>query len=134
MATIKTKYLGNLRTKSIHLQSGNEVITDAPLDNNGKGEFFSPTDLLATSLGCCMVTIMGIAANTHHISLQNVDLDITKIMESNPRRVAEVKIEMTIKGNYTEKEKKILENSALNCPVAKSLNENLKQTVSFIYV
>ncbi len=90
MATIEATYLGGLRTEATHLQSGTKIITDAPVDNNGKGETFSPTDLLAASLGSCMLTIMGIAANTHGIDIDGTKTSITKIMAASPRRVAEV--------------------------------------------
>lgn len=105
MATIKTTYLGDLRTKNIHLQSGNELITDAPTDNRGKGESFSPTDLLATSLGNCIMTIMGIQAMDHGIDIVGTEVDITKIMADNPRRVAEVIVEFHFpKKNYSKKQ------------------------------
>lgn len=134
MKTSKIKYVGNLRTESIHLQSGQKIITDAPLDNNGKGEAFSPTDLLATSLGCCMLTIMGIVAGRHNLDISGTSIEIQKIMESNPRRVGEIVIEFTMpKRNFNDKEKELLENAAHTCPVAKSLSAELKQTVIFNY-
>ena len=134
MKTSKITYLGNLRTEAVHLKSGKTVITDAPTDNNGKGEAFSPTDLLSTSLGCCMLTIMGIAANTHNINIEGTTIDITKIMAANPRRVSEIVVEFYMpKQNYSDKEKAILEHAALTCPVAKSLSAELKQTVKFNY-
>lgn len=124
----------NLRTEATHLRSGRIIITDAPIDNNGNGDAFSPTDLLATSLGSCMLTIMGIAAEKHSINIGGTSIEITKIMASDPRRVTEVIIEFSMpKHYYTEKEKKILENAALTCPVAKSLSSELKQTVIFNY-
>ncbi|MEY4595055.1 MAG: hypothetical protein RIQ47_1465, partial [Bacteroidota bacterium] len=92
METIHTRYLGELRTEATHLQSGTVILTDAPTDNQGKGEAFSPTDLLAASLGSCLMTIMGIAGRTHGIDLEGTQLKITKIMATQPRRVAEVKI------------------------------------------
>lgn len=134
MATSKITYTANLRTEAIHLQSGTTIITDAPTDNNGKGEAFSPTDLLATSLGCCMLTIMGIVAERHAIDIVGTTIDITKIMESNPRRVGEVIVSFTMpKNNYSDKEKELLEHAAHTCPVAKSLSAELKQTVVFNY-
>jgi putative redox protein len=134
MKTSKITYLGNLRTEAIHLKSGKILITDAPPDNNGKGEAFSPTDLLSTSLGCCMLTIMGIAANTHNINIEGTTIDITKIMAANPRRVSEIVVEFYMpKNNYSDKEKAILEHAALTCPVAKSLSAELVQTVKFNY-
>ncbi|MCP4551530.1 MAG: OsmC family protein [Bacteroidetes bacterium] len=134
MITVETIYSGELRTQAHHLQSGNKIITDAPLDNQGKGEAFSPTDLVATALGSCMITIIGIAARNHGFDIDGTQLKITKIMASDPRRIAEIKIDFTFpKDNYSEKEKKIIENSARACPVAKSLHPNLEQTLSFIY-
>jgi putative redox protein len=134
MKTSKITYLGNLRTEAVHLKSGKSFITDAPPDNNGKGEAFSPTDVLSTSLGCCMLTIMGIAANTHHINIEGTTVDITKKMEANPRRVGEIVVEFNMPENkYTDKEKAILEHAAITCPVAKSLSAELKQTVVFNY-
>jgi uncharacterized OsmC-like protein len=135
MKTSKITYLGNLRTEAVHLKSGKTFITDAPLDNSGKGDAFSPTDVLSTSLGCCMLTIMGIAANTHNINIEGTTIDITKKMEPNPRRVGEIVVEFTMpKNNYTDKEKAILEHAAITCPVAKSLSAELKQTVIFNYL
>jgi putative redox protein len=133
MITIKTTYLGSLRTKAVHLRSKNEIITDAPVDNKGKGEAFSPTDLLAASLGSCMLTIIGIAADTHQINLGDINIDITKMMTDNPRRVKEVVVEFYFSNTFNDKEKKIIELAALNCPVAKSLHPDLIQTVRFNY-
>ncbi len=134
MKTSKIKYLGNLRTESVHLQSGNTFITDAPTDNNGKGEAFSPTDLLSTSLGCCMLTVMGIVAQRHAINMDGTTIEVTKKMESNPRRVGEIIIEFYMpKNSYTDKEKQLLEHAAYTCPVSKSLSADLKQTVLFNY-
>jgi uncharacterized OsmC-like protein len=103
MATIHTSYLGDLRTEAEHLQSGNKLITDAPLDNNGKGEAFSPTDLLAASLGSCMLTIMGIAARTHNMSIEGTIASITKIMAAEPRRVSEIHIEVKFPLTFSDK-------------------------------
>lgn len=133
MYTIESKYLGELRTEAIHIRSGERIITDAPLDNHGKGQAFSPTDLMSASLGSCMITLMGISAGAHGFELKPVDLKITKIMVANPRRVGEIVLEFAIHGTYSEKEKKILEAAALSCPVALSLHPDLKQTVSFTY-
>jgi putative redox protein len=134
MKTSKINYMGNLRTEATHLRSGQTIITDAPPDNNGKGEAFSPTDLLATSLGSCMLTIMGIAAEKHTINIEGTSLEITKIMASDPRRVSEIIVEFKMPENsFSDKEKKILENAAYTCPVAKSLSSELKQTVIFNY-
>lgn len=134
MPTIHTIYTGGLRTVATHLQSGNTLMTDAPRDNQGKGENFSPSDLLAASLGSCMLSIMGIAARTHGFEerLHGTEIDITKIMAAEPRRVAEVIVEFYFpSGDFNEKERKILEHAAHTCPVAKSLSADLKQTVIF---
>lgn len=134
MKTSKITYRGNLRTEAVHLKSGNTIITDAPPDNNGKGEAFSPTDLLATSLGSCMLTIMGIMAQRNNIDIEGTTVEITKVMEANPRRVGEIIVAFSMPANnYSEKEKTLLENAAHTCPVAKSLSANLKQTVVFNY-
>jgi uncharacterized OsmC-like protein len=134
MKTSKIVYNGKLRTEATHLKSGNQLITDAPIDNNGKGEAFSPSDLLATSLGCCMVTIMGIVAGNNNINIDGTSIEITKVMASSPRRVSEVIVEFTMpKNNFSDKEKKLLENAAHTCPVAQSLSAELIQTVTFNY-
>ena len=132
--TSKIVYVGGLRTEATHLGSGKTILTDAPKDNHGKGEAFSPTDLLATSLGCCMVSIMGIVAMKNNFKFENAEVEITKNMEANPRRVGEVVVKLIMpKVNFTVEQKKMLENAALNCPVAKSLSTELKQTVTFEY-
>ncbi|WP_347839459.1 OsmC family protein [uncultured Draconibacterium sp.] len=132
METIKTFYLGELRTENEHLQSGNKVITDAPTDNRGKGEYFSPTDLLATALGSCIMTIMGIKARDNGIDIEGTQVDVTKIMASDPRRVAEVIVEFSFPDkNYTEEEKRLVESVAGISPVPLSLHPDLIQTISF---
>jgi len=132
--TVRTTYVGELRTKAMHVRSGNELITDAPPDNKGKGEAFSPTDLLATSLGSCMLTIMGISAREHRFNIDGTKVKLWKIMDSNPRRVGEVKIELNFpKNNYSEKEKKFIEKAAYTCPVILSLHPDLKKTIIFNY-
>ncbi|REJ81420.1 MAG: OsmC family peroxiredoxin [Bacteroidetes bacterium] len=132
METIHLTYTGELMTESIHLKSGKSLITDAPTDNQGKGSTFSPTDLLTTSLGACMATVMGIAARTHSIKIEDMKLKLTKIMASNPRRVSEIKIEFDMpQNNFTDKEKTILETAARTCPVALSLHPDLKQDINF---
>ena len=135
MTKMRTQYLGNLRTEIEHIQSGNKITTDAPLDNNGKGEFFSPTDMFASSLGSCMLTIIGIAANTHGFSIDGTTLEIEKIMAANPRRVAEIKIDVHFhKGaNYTDKQKRIIEAAAKTCPVANSLSPEVIKNITYIY-
>ncbi len=134
MQTAHIKYLGDLRTEAVHLQSGNKIITDAPVDNQGKGEAFSPTDMVATALGSCMMTIMGITANTHHFDLVGSEIKVTKIMQSDPRRIGEIRVELFFPpNNYSEKEKKLIKLAADTCPVAKSLHPDLKQTIIFNY-
>jgi uncharacterized OsmC-like protein len=134
METSKVTYFGELRTEAVHLRSGNKIITDAPPDNNGKGEFFSPTDLLATSLASCFLTIIGIATKTHNFSIDGTVASVTKIMANDPRRVGEIKIHLELPhNNYSDKEKKIIEHSVKNCPVAKSLHPDLIQNVSISY-
>jgi uncharacterized OsmC-like protein len=135
MATVETIYTGELRTEAIHLRSGSKLITDAPPDNQGRGEYFSPTDLVATALGSCMVTIMGIAARTHNFNIDGTRIVITKIMTTEaPRKIAEIVIDMTFPDHdYPEKVKKIIEFTVKNCPVALSLHPDVKQTVTLHY-
>ncbi len=130
--TSTIKYLGQLRTECVHLRSGQTIITDAPIDNNGKGEAFSPTDLTATSLGTCMVTIMGISAQNHNIDIDGTSLEITKHMASDPRRISQIDITIILPHNeYTAKELKLLEAAAKTCPVALSLHPDIVQNVKF---
>lgn len=132
MTTVKTTYLGDLRTENIHLQSGSKIITDAPTDNRGKGEAFSPTDLLATALGNCIMTIMGIKAMDNGIDLKGTEIEITKIMADAPRRVSEVILEFNFpKKGYTDDEKHLIESVAGISPVPLSVHQTLKQTIKF---
>lgn len=132
MKTSEVIYKGELRTTAIHLKSGQQIITDAPTDNNGKGAAFSPTDLLTTSLGCCMLTVMGIIAKRHNINMDGTKVEILKVMGDNPRRVSEIHIDMFFSANdYSQKEKDLLEHTALACPVAKSLHPDIKQKTHF---
>jgi uncharacterized OsmC-like protein len=134
MATSFVLYEGGLRTKMQHLQSGISIVTDAPLDNQGKGEAFSPTDLAATSLAGCMLTIMGISGNTHGFSIDGAEARVTKIMGDNPRRIAEIAIELTFPANnYTLKQKHLIEHISKNCPVALSLHPDIRQNIRIIY-
>ena len=129
---IESSYLGELRVSSTHLASNTEIITDAPVDNNGKGESFSPTDLVATALGTCMITVMGIYAEKNGILMPNVYSRTNKVMSSSPRKISKLKIEIIFEGNQlSEVEKQSLKNVALNCPVAKSLHPDLKQEIEF---
>ncbi len=131
MTTSTVIYLGNLHTELTHTKSGEVVLTDAPPDNNGKGEFFSPTDLCATSLASCAITTMGIKANAAGINLGRVEADVYKVMAGNPRRISEIRIDFTLHGTYSENEKNTLETTAFNCPVAQSLHPELKQELRF---
>ena len=133
MATIETVYLGDLRTEITHVASGNKIITDAPVDNHGKGEYFSPTDMVAAALGSCMLTIMGLSAKTGGFSIDGTKLEITKVMSANPRRIAEIIVKVQFPADYEPKQKAILERSAALCPVAASLHPETKQTVTFSY-
>ena len=132
MTTVKAKYLGNLRVECEHLQSGTKMITDAPTDNHGKGESFSPTDLCASSLAACMMTIMGLYAQNASIDVTGTEIEITKVMAADPRRIGEVIVIFRMPARaYTEKDKKSLERAAHTCPVHYSLGENVKQTIIF---
>lgn len=128
----KVEYKGNLRTSAQHLRSGNTIITDAPIDNNGKGEAFSPTDLVSAALCSCMMTIMGQVAERENIPLEGLQADVTKIMTSNPRRIAEIQITFSHPAlPITAVQRQKLINAANTCPVALSLAESVKQTVVF---
>ncbi len=133
--TAQIIYNGKLRTTATHIQSGSILETDAPKDNHGLGEKFSPTDLVATALGSCMLSIMGIASNTHQIHIEGTKVDVLKIMQADPRKIAEIQLQITMPTDkqYTEKEKIILERAAMNCPVLLSLNPDVKKTVSFMW-
>jgi uncharacterized OsmC-like protein len=134
MATSKVLYLGNLRTEATHLQSGTKIITDAPTDNNGKGEAFSPTDLVATALGSCMMTIMAIFAERNGIDLSGTEIEISKIMSSEaPRRIVKVEALLKMKSltELSEDMKTKLERAAHTCPVALSLHADTEQVISF---
>lgn len=130
MITAKVEYLGELRTRATHLQSGESIITDAPVDNRGKGQAFSPSDLAATSLASCMITILGIKANSMNLALKGISAEVSKVMYAEPRRIGEIHIKMKVEDNgFSEKEKQILLHAALACPVAKSLHPDIKQEI-----
>ncbi len=134
METAKTKYLGDLRTEIVHLRSGSVITTDAPVDNKGKGEYFSPTDMVASALGSCIFTIMGIAAGEHGFSIDGSSCKITKIMTDSPRKIGEIRIEFDFTaGSFNDKQKKILEYCVKTCPVALSLNESVFQNVKLLF-
>tara|TARA_Y100001960_G_C14563091_1_gene771827 strand:+ start:508 stop:915 length:408 start_codon:yes stop_codon:yes gene_type:complete len=130
--SIENRYVGKLRTSSTHLKSGKNIITDAPTDNNGKGEAFAPTDLVSSALCSCMTTVMGICAEKGNFEMPNSTAKITKIMLSDPRKIFEIKIELNFdNNNLTDAQKNKLMSVAENCPVAKSLNPDIKQTLKF---
>ncbi|EAQ48965.1 OsmC family protein [Leeuwenhoekiella blandensis] len=130
--TSKVIYLGDLRTECEHVKSGDKFITDAPTDNNGKGEAFSPTDTVATALASCMLTVMGIKAKQMKgVELKGSTAEVTKIMKAEPRRIARVEIKLNLQGVQTEKEKKILENTAKTCPVLNSLHPDMEKEIIF---
>jgi len=132
MASMSGKYLGGLRTEDTHHRSGKTVITDAPPDNNGRGDAFSPTDLVCAALSSCMMTLMGILAEREKIDLSGMSSEITKIMASNPRRISEIQIVFTHPSLQATEEQRIkLERAARTCPVALSISESIKQTITF---
>lgn len=129
--TSEVTYLGQLRTSSIHLQSGSEIISDAPTDNNGKGEAFSPTDTVANALASCMFTLMGIKATALNLELTGSKASVTKIMGTEPRRISEIHINFSMNAQVDEKNKTILEKTAMTCPVFYSLHPDIKKEISF---
>jgi len=129
--TSKVTYLGDLRTKSIHVQSGSEIISDAPLDNNGKGEAFSPTDTVANALASCMMTIMGIKARDLEVDFVGSTAEVTKIMNAEPRRIGAIEIVFEMQGVADEKNKTILERAAMTCPVFLSLSNEIEKKITF---
>jgi uncharacterized OsmC-like protein len=127
-------YQGDLRTTATHLQSGVEIITDAPTDNQGRGEAFSPTDLCATSLATCMMTIMGISARNRGLDLSGTVAEVRKIMAADPRRISRIEVTLRIPDrNFSEMERKVLETAGRNCPVALSLHPDIEQDIHFIW-
>jgi uncharacterized OsmC-like protein len=134
MTKISSSYSGDLRILSEHIQSGEKIKTDAPLDNNGKGAFFSPTDLLATAYLNCMITIIGIYCDQHNLALNRCIGEVEKIMISNPRRIGELKILLDLTGhNWNTATRKRIETAAKNCPVAKSVSPEINIDLNFIY-
>ena len=129
--TSKVTYLGELRTSSVHLQSGTEILSDAPTDNHGRGEAFSPTDLLANALGSCMVSIMAIKSKDLDVNLEGSTVEVTKIMQAEPRKIAKIVIVMNRSITADEKTKTILERAAMHCPVLLSLNPDIEKDVTF---
>ena len=134
MTKITSSSLGDLRIKSEHLQSGDQLQTDAPVDNNGKGTHFSPTDLLATAYLNCMITIIGIYCQKNNIELKHCSGEVEKIMTDNPRRVDQLLIKIDLKGHeWDEKTRKRIETAGINCPVAKSVSTEIDVQIEFIY-
>jgi uncharacterized OsmC-like protein len=131
MPTSKVTYLGNLRTSSRHLNSGSEIISDAPLDNNGKGEAFSPTDTVANGLATCMFTVMGIKARDMDVDFSNSEAEVTKIMATEPRRISEIHIVFNMNIAVDDKTKTILERTAMTCPVHYSLHPDIVKKITF---
>ena len=129
----KVVYKGDLRTESTHLQSGKTIITDAPVDNQGKGKAFSPTDLVATALASCMLTIMGIVAKRDGIMIEGTTAEVEKIMVSNPRRIGEIRLIINFPYPISSKDQVKLERAAHTCPVSGSLHNDLNEIVEFIY-
>lgn len=131
MATSKITYLGDLRTSSIHLQSGSEIISDAPIDNNGKGEAFSPTDTVANGLASCMFTMMGIKARDMEIDFSGSTAEVTKVMAADPRRISEIHVIFNFNVEVDEKSKTILERIGNTCPVHYSLHPDIKKVIVY---
>lgn len=132
--TSTVTYLGNLRAESVHLQSGNKIFTDAPVDNHGQGQAFSPTDLVATALANCMLTVMGIAAQERNIDMAGAHATVTKVMAANPRRITRIEITVTFPDKpYTLEQRDLLERIGYHCPVAKSLHPDLEQAITFVW-
>lgn len=129
--TSKITYLGNLRAANKHIKSGNEFITDAPTDNNGKGEAFSPTDTVANGLAACIITVMGIKARDLNVDMKGTTAEVTKTMASNPRRISKIEIVLNFPFEADIKTKKILENVANTCPVHYSLHPDIKKQITF---
>ena len=129
--TSKITYLGDLRTTSTHLQSGTAILSDAPLDNNGKGEAFSPTDLVANALGSCIMTIMAIKARDLDVDFKDSSAEVTKIMQTDPRRISKIQLVFDMSISVSEKNRLILERVAMNCPVLLSLNPEIDKEITF---
>ena len=134
MNTFEVKYDGNLRTTAVHLDSGSIINTDAPKDNHGLGEKFSPTDMLCSSLASCILTIMAIAVEKNGIDIKNTIATVKKTMVSNPRRISKIDINLVFPRDYDIKIKTILERAAKNCPVHHSLSEKIEKNISFKYL
>ncbi len=132
--TSKVTYTGELRTTCEHIRSGDSFITDAPVDNNGLGQAFSPTDTVATGLASCILTMMGMKANAHDVDLSNSTAEVTKHMASNPRRISKIEIELSLPTNVSDKHRKILIHTANTCPVHHSLHPDIEKVITFNWV
>jgi putative redox protein len=131
--TSKITYLGDLRTSSIHVQSGSEIISDAPVDNNGKGEAFSPTDTVANGLASCMMTVMGIKARDLNVNLTGSTASVTKHMQAEPRKISKIEVVFEMAISADEKTKIILERTANTCPVHLSLHPDIEKVITFVW-
>ena len=129
----KVEYKGDLRTEAVHLSSGNAIVTDAPVDNQGKGEAFSPTDLVATALASCMLTIMGIVAKRDGIDIEGATAEVEKIMSQSPRRIGEIRIRLIFNNPMDNMEREKLERAARTCPVSGSLHDDVREIIEFVY-
>jgi putative redox protein len=135
MVTINLRYEGGLRCAATHGPSGQKLHTDAPVDNHGRGESFSPTDLVATALGACMATIMGIVADRHQIDLRGMAVEVTKEMSADaPRRIAKLATRIKVPLAAGHPQRALLENAALTCPVHKSLNSEMETPIEFDWI
>ena len=134
MNTIEIKYQGDLRTTATHLDSGSEISTDAPKDNHGLGETFSPTDMVCSALASCILTIMAIAVEKNDVDIKNTKAIVKKTMGNNPRRIVKIEINLTFPKEYDSKTRTILEKAANNCPVHHSLSEKVEKDILFTYI
>ncbi len=134
MNKFEIRYQGDLRTTAIHLDSGSEISTDAPKDNHGLGETFSPTDMVCSALASCILTIMAIAVEKNDVDIRNTTAVVKKTMGNKPRRIVKIEIDLTFPKEYDAKTKTILERAAHNCPVHHSLSERVEKDISFTYL
>ena len=134
MTTVSAKYLGDLRVECVHNQSGTKIITDAPTDNQGKGEAFSPTDLCATALGACAMTIIGVYGKNHGVDVTGTEMEITKTMSADPRRVGKIEVVFKMPPRaYSAREKASIERCTTSCPVHLTLHPDVEQVFTFIW-
>ena len=133
MNKFEIKYQGNLRTIATHLDSGSEISTDAPRDNHGLGQTFSPTDMVCSALASCILTIMAIAVEKNNMDIKGTTAMVKKTMGNNPRRIAKIEIDIVFQKEYDSKTRTILERAAYNCPVHHTLSETVEKNISFTY-